>query len=228
MRHLIATILLLALVARLLSEDAHAQVFPTLPLRPAIPTAVAPPAPTSAFGGSAGGPAPTGLAITGSEAFEVVPLKYADVSEIVGLLTANQAIKPNDNFTPEEPAFGSSGLQSGYYGAALTSSVNSALAQSLAQADSLGRAIDDNVGIDRRLNAIVLKGSPMRIAVLKEQTVDAVNLRHGRWTPRLVQTVHEAGMLAFAWDVNHAWTKRIVLRAGVDAIYSDHVSLLVS
>lgn len=169
MRHLIATILLLALVARLLSEDAHAQVFPTLPLRPAIPTAVAPPAPTSAFGGSAGGPAPTGLAITGSEAFEVVPLKYADVSEIVGLLTANQAIKPNDNFTPEEPAFGSSGLQSGYYGAALTSSVNSALAQSLAQADSLGRAIDDNVGIDRRLNAIVLKGSPMRIAVLKEQ-----------------------------------------------------------
>lgn len=67
-----------------------------------------------------------------------------------------------------------------------------------------------------------------RVAFLKEQTVDAVNLRHGRWTPRLVRIVHEAGLLAFAWDVNHAWTKRIVLRAGVDAIYSDHVSLLLS
>ncbi len=43
----------------------------------------------------------------GDGGFEVVPLKYADVSEIVGLLTANQTTRPNDNFMPEEPAFGS-------------------------------------------------------------------------------------------------------------------------
>jgi glycerophosphoryl diester phosphodiesterase len=66
------------------------------------------------------------------------------------------------------------------------------------------------------------------VAMIAEQTVDAVNLRHGRWTRRLVDIVHASGMLAFAWDVNHTWTKRYVLRCGVDAIYSDHVRLLVS
>jgi glycerophosphoryl diester phosphodiesterase len=64
------------------------------------------------------------------------------------------------------------------------------------------------------------------LALLAEQTVDAVNLRHGRWTRGLVDRVHAAGMLAFAWDVQHSWTRRYVLRAGVDAIYSDHVRLL--
>ena len=46
--------------------------------------------------------------------FEIVRLRYADVSEVIGLLTANQAIKPNDNFTPQEPAFGSAGMQGGF------------------------------------------------------------------------------------------------------------------
>ena len=65
------------------------------------------------------------------------------------------------------------------------------------------------------------------IARLAASGIDAVNLRHGRWTRRLVRVVHDAGMLAFAWDVNHRWTKRYVLAVGVDGIYSDHVRLLV-
>jgi glycerophosphoryl diester phosphodiesterase len=65
------------------------------------------------------------------------------------------------------------------------------------------------------------------VPLIAEQTVDAVNLRHGRWTRGLVQVVHEAGMLAFAWDVNHRWTRSYVLRTGVDGIYSDHVDLLL-
>ena len=65
------------------------------------------------------------------------------------------------------------------------------------------------------------------VPLIAEQTVDAVNLRHGRWTRKLVRVVHDAGMLAFAWDVNHRWTKQYVLRAGVDGIYSDHVGLLL-
>lgn len=66
------------------------------------------------------------------------------------------------------------------------------------------------------------------VPLIAEQTVDAVNLRHGRWTKRLVRIVHDAGMLAFAWDVNHRWTRTYVLRTGVDGIFSDHASLLVS
>ena len=47
------------------------------------------------------------------EGFEVVPLKYADVSEIVGLLTGEQGVRPNDSFTPQEPAFGSATMNTG-------------------------------------------------------------------------------------------------------------------
>jgi glycerophosphoryl diester phosphodiesterase len=78
---------------------------------------------------------------------------------------------------------------------------------------------------DLRWRDALLRPEPV-LALLAEQTVDAVNLRHGRWTRRLVDLVHDAGMLAFAWDVNHRWTKRWVLRVGVDGIFSDHVALL--
>jgi glycerophosphoryl diester phosphodiesterase len=91
------------------------------------------------------------------------------------------------------------------------------------------RAYDADVRLvtDLRWRDALLRPEPV-VALLAEQTVDAVNLRHGRWTRRLVDIVHDAGMLAFAWDVNHTWTKRWVLRAGVDGIYSDHVGLLSS
>jgi general secretion pathway protein D len=104
------------------------------------------------------------------DVFEVVPLKYADVSEIVGLLTANQSIKPNDDFTPQEPAFGSAGMQGSYGGAGLTTpSYGQAFNASAAGAGSIGQAVDDTIGIDRRLNAIILRGDPARVAKLKEQ-----------------------------------------------------------
>src|SRR6185312_17244485 len=85
--------------------------------------------------------------------------------------TANQTIKPNDNFTPEEPAFGSSGLQGGGYAASgiTAGGASAAFGGQFTPTDSLGRAIDDSIGIDRRLNAIVLKGTPERIAALKAQ-----------------------------------------------------------
>jgi general secretion pathway protein D len=47
--------------------------------------------------------------------------------------------------------------------------VNAAFAQNLAQGDPVGRAIDDSIGIDRRLNAIVLKGTAEHVTQLKKQ-----------------------------------------------------------
>jgi general secretion pathway protein D len=114
--------------------------------------------------------APTGGAVAG-EVFEVLPLKYADVSEVVGILTGNQNIKPNDDFTPQEPSFGSASLQGGYYGSGTisTSAIGGATTTiGASSSDALGTKIDDNIGIDRRLNAIILRGSPDRIAQLKE------------------------------------------------------------
>ena len=46
----------------------------------------------------------------GEDGFEMIPLKYADVSEVVGLLTNGIAVKSNDSFSPSEPGFGSQAL----------------------------------------------------------------------------------------------------------------------
>jgi glycerophosphoryl diester phosphodiesterase len=79
---------------------------------------------------------------------------------------------------------------------------------------------------DLRWRDAVLHPEPA-LARYEAAGVNAVNLRHGRWTRGLVRRVHDHGMLAFAWDVNHRWTRRYVLGVGVDGIYSDHVTLLV-
>ena len=120
-------------------------------------------------------PEPPGLpartdAVGGDDVFEVVPLKYADVSEVVGLLSANQSIKPNDNFTPQEPAFGSAGMQGSYSGSGITTpTFNAGYSLAGGPVDSVGQTIDDAVGIDRRLNAIILKGTAARVGKLKAQ-----------------------------------------------------------
>jgi general secretion pathway protein D len=136
----------------------HVEMPPVEPGTPA-PLAVAP----------AG---PSGLIAEEGEDFEVVKLKYADVSEIVGLLTANQSIKSNDDFTPQEPNFGSSGGSSaGYFGSGglPPSPILIAANGVVPSSDSVGQAIDGTIGIDRRLNAVILRGPPERIAAIKRE-----------------------------------------------------------
>jgi general secretion pathway protein D len=113
------------------------------------------------------GPLPTlADAPPGQDGFEIVPLKYADVSEVVGLLAEGQIVKPNDGFTPHEPAFGSAGMGG-------TSAFTPAPAPGAdTSEDPLGQSVNDTIGVDRRLNAIILKGSPDRIARLKEKIAE--------------------------------------------------------
>lgn len=56
----------------------------------------------------------------------------------------------------------------------------------------------------------------------------AVNLRRRRWSRELVDRVHRAGLLAFAWDVQSSRRIRAVLDLGVDAVYSDHADRLAA
>lgn len=114
-------------------------------------------------------PAPADSA--GSE-MEVVPLKYADVSEVVGLLVAGQQIPSNDTFAPQTQNFGSSGLSGGFGGMGGFSGSPLGSTSTVAQPSggnggSLGQQINENIGIDRRLNAVVLTGSPELIERLK-------------------------------------------------------------
>ena len=45
------------------------------------------------------------------DAYELVPLRYADVSEVIGLLVEGQTIQPNNVFIRREPGFGSPGMK---------------------------------------------------------------------------------------------------------------------
>jgi general secretion pathway protein D len=105
----------------------------------------------------------------GEDGFEVVRLKYADVSEVVGLLTSDQTVRPNDTFTPQEPAFGSAGMANNNTPVAPNLAAMGPNAMGEAANPSVGRTINDAIGVDRRLNAIILRGSPERIARLKEK-----------------------------------------------------------
>jgi len=100
----------------------------------------------------------------GQDGYELVFLKYADVSEVVGLLTDGLTVKSNDLFIPREPAFGSNSLTGGgSYNPGPTSQVPG-------QSDQpLGQSVDSAIAIDRRLNAIWLKGSGERITRMKAE-----------------------------------------------------------
>ena len=53
--------------------------------------------------------------LPGEDGYELVLLKYADVSEVVGLLTDGLSVKSNDVFIPSEPGFGSNSLTGNSY-----------------------------------------------------------------------------------------------------------------
>ncbi len=56
---------------------------------------------------------PAGPEYSPFDSYEMVLLKYADVSEIVGLLSSGVTVKPNNVFIRREPGFGSMSTTSG-------------------------------------------------------------------------------------------------------------------
>ena len=96
------------------------------------------------------------------DGFEVIPLKYADVSEVVGLLTEGATVDSNDNFTPREPAFGSASVNG-------SSAYTPPPPGNESAQKPLAQSVDDTIAIDRRLNAVIVKGSRELIARIKEK-----------------------------------------------------------
>lgn len=94
--------------------------------------------------------------------YEVVPLKYADVSEVVGILVDGQQLLPNDTFQPQGSIF------------TLPSSTGAPqqppaqfYQQAQQQPQSFGQRVSDHIAIDRRLNAVILSGTAQEVASLK-------------------------------------------------------------
>jgi general secretion pathway protein D len=153
--------------------------------------------PGDAYAAGAGALPPGYAPPPGQDGFELVMLKYADVSEVVGLLTDGVTVKSNDVFIPREPGFGSNSLTGNNY-----------VPQTATQApgsndDPLGQSVDASMAIDRRLNAIWLKGSPDRIARMKAMIamidipVDSVILE-----TQMVE-LNETGQKALGIDFNN-------------------------
>lgn len=113
--------------------------------------------------GSTATPAPvTG---GGAQVHQIIRLKYADLSEVVGLLVPGQAIPSNDTFAPQPGAgnFGSplgGGVAS--FGSGPTFNQNA-----LGFNQGVAQHINDNISIDRRLNAVILTGPPDLVATYK-------------------------------------------------------------
>lgn len=74
-----------------------------------------------------------------------------------------------------------------------------------------------------------MDGGPERHAArLTELGIDAVNLHHTEWTGGFIALYHRFDRLAFAWDVQFDRVMTELLDTGIDALYSDHVDLLVT
>jgi general secretion pathway protein D len=97
------------------------------------------------------------------DAYELVPLRYADVSEVIGLLVEGQTIQPNNVFIRREPGFGS-------VASSTQQTFNNAQNQAQREGVPLGQSFPgQGLAVDRRLNAIWITGTPERIARVKAQ-----------------------------------------------------------
>ncbi len=122
---------------------------------------------------------PLGLGLPGAAATatglgpetEVILLKYADISEVAGVLVAGSTITSNDTFTPQQTSIGTSSLGGGIGG--VSGFQQNTAPQTFGpqgfggQATGVAQRVNDNIAVDRRLNAIVLSGTHDVIAALK-------------------------------------------------------------
>lgn len=93
---------------------------------------------------------------------EMILLRYADVSEVIGLLVEGTNIEPNNVFIRRAPGFGSLGTnnQTGYM---------PLITPEQEPAKPLGQSFANGLAIDRRLNAIWVTGTPERIEKVRQQ-----------------------------------------------------------
>ena len=131
---------------------------------------VANPAGTAPAGpGGFGAPTPAAVAAPASNTeTQLVLLKYADVSEIAGVLVAGSSVTTNDTFVPTQSNVGASSLGGNTIGGGGGFGTGAVQQQQTfgnfgaagAGGGGLAQRLNDNVAIDRRLNAIILTGTP--------------------------------------------------------------------
>lgn len=71
------------------------------------------------------------------------------------------------------------------------------------------------------------EGPERRADSLARAGIDGVNLNRRDWNGGLVVLFHRFGRFAFGWDVQYEHELRDGLRMGLDAVYSDHVDVMM-
>lgn len=105
---------------------------------------------------------------------QIVRLHYADLSEVVGVLSGNANIAPGNVFSPQpaqlgmqqQPGFGTGQYGTGQFGTGQTIQPFSQYPSTglSGEEQPLGQRVTDNIAIDRRLNAVILTGTRDQLA----------------------------------------------------------------
>jgi glycerophosphoryl diester phosphodiesterase len=97
----------------------------------------------------------------------------------------------------------------------------------LADSIELRRREPDVRIVDSTRLARLRDGPERRAATLAAEGIDAVNMHHSDWTGGLTTLFHRFDRIAFGWDLQFEHQLRPALRMGLDAVYSDHVDVMV-
>ena len=70
-------------------------------------------------------------------------------------------------------------------------------------------------------------GPERHAADLQRLGINALNMHHSDWSGGLTTLFHRFGILCFAWDIQFESKMTEILRMGMDAVYSDHVDMMM-
>jgi len=161
---------------------------------------------------------------------KMIRLRYADVSEIVGILTTNGSVAPSSVFNPQpseigsQPqsgGFGNGGgfqgpLQGGFTGGGFQGGGGyqqpfggGQFGQQYGDQNAMGQRISDNIAIDRRLNAVILTGTADQISQA-EQVIKLLDVPvQSVLLDTEVLEVTESGSKALGLNYNQSGTEPI-------------------
>lgn len=71
------------------------------------------------------------------------------------------------------------------------------------------------------------EGAERRADTLADAGIDGINLNRRDWNGGLVALFHRFGLVTFGWDLQYEHELRDALRMGLDAVYSDHVDVMM-
>lgn len=90
------------------------------------------------------------------------------------------------------------------------------------------RALSDDIKlVDSTRLRRIKEGLERRVATLKKNGFDVLNMHIDDWTGGHATLCHRFGLLAFGWDAQWRRQADALIEMGIDGIYSDHVERLM-